>query len=78
MIRLQTTNADKLDIDPWCVRSLSDRRNSAPDRRKKGIPGGKSLFKRDRRKPSERRYQSERRDGWLRVGRWHSVSVFER
>ena len=40
----------------------------------------KSYFKnggKERRKIKERRHPEERRDGWLRVGQWRSVSVFD-
>jgi len=31
----------------------------------------------ERRKIKERRQVEERRDGWLRIGKWRSISVFD-
>ena len=78
MINLHSTKADKLDISPWSTRSRLDRRMGTPDRRNKRGAGISSIAKPERRRNHDRRYQCERRDGWLRVGRWRSVSVFDR
>lgn len=64
-------------VDDWQKRSHIERRaakdNRSPDKSSEYLSkGGK-----ERRKWKERRHSDERRDGWLRVGRWRSVSVFD-
>ncbi len=61
----------------WSDRSAVERR-SGLDQRSTG--GGKRPPKknRERRKDDgERRRTEERREGWLRVDQWRSVSVFD-
>jgi len=76
--KFRSTTPPKLDIEPWSVRSPVDRRKGFPDRRERQInPSTHAFAGRDRRKENDRRYPAERRDGWLRINRWQSVSVFD-
>ena len=76
--KFRSTTPTKLDIEPWSVRSPVDRRKGFSDRRgRQTISSGHAFAGRDRRKEPERRYPAERRDGWLRINRWQSVSVFD-
>jgi hypothetical protein len=69
--------AEPTDLnDDWTERAEVERRSDKDNRTrhnpqyfKKGGP--------ERRKQRERRSKEERRDGWLRVGRWQSESVFD-
>jgi hypothetical protein len=60
----------------WAERSSTERRSDQDKHsnasRTHFIRGG-----RERRSTEERRKSEERRDGWLRVGRWRSVSIFD-
>ena len=67
---------DEILEEHWQQRADVERR-SDPDKRisydlEYFIKGGK-----ERRQLRDRREAGERRDGWLRVGRWRSVSVFD-
>jgi hypothetical protein len=76
--KFRSTTPTKLDIEPWSVRSPVDRRKGFSDRRGRQINSSTYAFAgRDRRKMNDRRYPAERRDGWLRINRWQSVSVFD-
>ncbi|MGD8722235.1 MAG: hypothetical protein PVG46_10545 [Desulfobacterales bacterium] len=78
MTKFRSTTPTKIDIEPWSVRSPVDRRNGSSDRRgQQTISSRRAFAGRDRRKENERRYPAERRDGWLRINRWQSVSVFD-
>ncbi|MDZ7580237.1 MAG: hypothetical protein U5R30_06325 [Deltaproteobacteria bacterium] len=67
------------EIEPWAVRSPVDRRNRTIDRRQpQSFSSGRVFTGRDRRKENDRRYPTERREGWLRINRWQSVSVFDK
>jgi len=63
-------------MDGWQERSKVERRterdNRTKDCKEYFLKGGK-----DRRKMKERRQSVERRDGWMRLGKWCSVSVFD-
>jgi hypothetical protein len=62
--------------DDWEERSSEERRTDKDNRNVQDI----SYFEnggQERRKIKERRNLEERRDGWLRVGQWRSVSVFD-
>ena len=64
-----------LNIEDWQERSPVERRGDRDKRRKdsqKYFVG--SL---ERRTGKERRDVAERRDRWLRVGKWRSESVFD-
>jgi hypothetical protein len=63
-------------VDDWQKRSHIERRAA---REKRSADSSEYLSKggKERRKRKERRHSDERRDGWLRVGRWRSVSVFD-
>ncbi len=62
--------------DNWASRSTVERRS---DEDKRATFSSK-YFKRggrERRQIEERRKPEERRDGWMRVSRWRSESVFD-
>jgi len=62
--------------DNWARRSSVERRSDADKR----IAFCSKYFKRggkERRQIDERRNREERRDGWLRVGKWRSEAVFD-
>ena len=67
---------EQLLKDDWQERSPEERRSDSDNRNGQDQSyfenGGK-----ERRTTSERRHPEERRDGWLRVGQWRSVSVFD-
>ena len=73
-----TKNSELINqfVDEWQERSGVERRSNKDKRSADSKPyfakGGK-----ERRKMKERRQSGERRDGWIRAGKWHSVSVFE-
>ena len=60
----------------WTERSGTERRSEKDKRRGNSrvyfFNGGT-----ERRKAVDRRQSTERRDGWLRVGKWRSVSIFD-
>jgi hypothetical protein len=60
----------------WVERSGTERRSDKDKRRASSrvyfFNGGP-----ERRKSTDRRQSAERRDGWLRVGKWRSVSIFD-
>ena len=66
-----------LKVDRWSERAPVERRSGLDQR----SPGGarrsarKGLERREGR--AERRREEERREGWLRVDHWRSVSVFD-
>jgi hypothetical protein len=64
-----------LKIEAWQERYPIERRGNQ-DKRKKN---NKKILvtSQDRRTGKERRDITERRDRWLRVGKWHSESVFD-
>jgi len=60
----------------WVERSGKERRSDKDKRR----AGNRVYFCNggpERRKSRDRRESAERRDGWLRVGKWRSVSIFD-
>jgi hypothetical protein len=63
-------------IDMWQERSPVERRTDRdkrnPNRHRYFVKGGK-----ERRTGIERRHPQERRDRWMRVGKWRSESVFD-
>ncbi len=66
----------KILNDDWAIRCPEERRSDKDNRTsddafylKNGGP--------ERRRTKERRQVEERRDGWLRIGKWRSVSVFD-
>jgi hypothetical protein len=70
------TNIEQLLNGDWMERSPEERRSDNDNRNGEDM----SYFKnggRERRKIIERRRMEERRDGWMRVGQWRSVSVFD-
>lgn len=77
--KFRSTTPAEINIDPWSVRSPFDRRNGTADRRQQptSLPGV-AFAGRDRRKKEDRRCPAERREGWLRINRWQSVSVFDK
>ncbi|MFZ0614191.1 MAG: hypothetical protein WAM73_18255 [Desulfobacterales bacterium] len=77
MTKFRSTPPAEINIDPWSVRSPFDRRNGTADRRQQPAPSSGAAFgTRDRRR-EDRRCPAERREGWLRINRWQSVSVFD-
>ena len=68
---------DALTKDGWQQRSSSERRSDT-DKRVSLSPDYFEKGGKERRKNGERRQNAERRDGWLRIGRWRSVSVFSK
>lgn len=60
----------------WVERSGTERRSDTDKRRANSrvyfFNGGA-----ERRTSADRRQSAERRDGWLRVGKWRSVSIFD-
>jgi len=64
-----------LKIEAWQERSPIERRGDQ-DKRKKN---SKKILapRQDRRTGKERRDITERRDRWLRIGKWRSESVFD-
>jgi hypothetical protein len=67
--------AATLSNNAWIERSGDERRSGKDKRRRASrvyfLNGG-----RERRRKNDRRQSSERRDGWLQVGKWRSISVF--
>lgn len=62
--------------DNWARRSPVERRSDADKR----VTLSSKYFKRggkERRRFDERRKLEERRDGWMRVGKWRSEAVFD-
>ena len=73
---IKTAKIEQLLNDDWEERSSEERRSENDNRNGRD----KSYFAnggRERRQIMERRHSEERRDGWLRVGQWHSESVFD-
>jgi hypothetical protein len=79
MKHLKSNNMENFQsplIDDWEERSLAERRSNK-DKRIKDNPEYFKSGGKERRKLKERRNMEERRDGWMRVGQWHSESVFD-
>ena len=75
-MNIKTAKIEQLLNDDWQDRSSEERRSDIDKRH--GLD--KSYFQNggsERREIKERRYPEERRDGWLRVGQWRSISVFD-
>jgi hypothetical protein len=66
---------DELKIEPWQERSPVERRGDQDKRTKNSKKLGVGRL--ERRTGKERRETTERRDRWLRVGKWRSESVFD-
>jgi len=64
-----------LNIEEWQKRSPVERRGDQDKRRKDGQKYFVGSL--ERRTGKERRDIAERRDRWLRVGKWRSESVFD-
>jgi hypothetical protein len=68
-------SAATLSNNAWIERSGVERRSGKDKRRGASrayfLSGG-----RERRRMLDRRQSTERRDGWLQVGKWRSVGVF--
>jgi len=60
----------------WVERSATERRS---DQEMRFHASSTHLIRsgRERRTTEEQRASEERRDGWLRVGRWRSVPIFD-
>jgi hypothetical protein len=67
--------AAALSNSAWIERSGVERRSGKDKRRSASrryfLKGG-----RERRRKDDRRQSAERRDGWLQVGKWRSIGVF--
>ena len=73
---IKTAKIEQLLDGDWEERSSEERRTENDNRNgrdKSYFASGGS----ERRQIIERRHPEERRDGWLRVGQWHSESVFD-
>jgi hypothetical protein len=64
-----------LNIGEWQERSPVERRGDRDKRRKNSQKYFAGIL--ERRTGKERRDITERRDRWLRVGKWRSESVFD-
>jgi hypothetical protein len=74
--RNRKTDLQLILEDNWVKRSRVERRSDSDKR----IAFSSKYFKRggkERRQTDERRVHGERRDGWMRVGKWRSVAVFD-
>ena len=74
--RSQKTDLELILEDNWAKRSAVERRSDTDKR----VSLNLKYFKRggkERRLTDERREHEERRDGWLRVGKWRSEAVFD-
>lgn len=74
--RNRKTDLQLILEDNWAKRSPVERRSDADKR----VAFSSKYFKRggkERRQIDERRAHEERRDGWLRVGKWRSEAVFD-
>ena len=75
-LRKKTAKIERLSNDDWEERSPEERRFKNDNRSGRD----KSYFEKggkERRLAQERRHPEERRDGWMRVGQWRSVPVFD-
>jgi hypothetical protein len=70
------TSATPISNRAWIERSGVERRSGKDKRRSSSrayfLGGGI-----ERRQHHDRRQNGERRERWLRIGTWHSVSVFD-
>jgi hypothetical protein len=68
--------AAPISSNAWIKRSGVERRSGAEKRHDPGrvyfLSGGT-----ERRRADDRRKSGERRDGWLSVGNWRSICVFD-
>lgn len=74
--RKRKIDLKKLLEDHWRKRATVERRSDGDKR----VTFSLKYFKRggkERRQLRERRKPEERRDGWMRVGKWRSEAVFE-
>jgi len=74
--RAQNHGLNESPDEVWVERSSVERR-SDQDKRSHASSAHVIRGGRKRRNTEERRKADERRDGWLRVGRWRSVSIFD-
>jgi len=75
-LRKKTAKIERLSNDDWEERSPEERRFKNDNRSGRD----KSYFEKggkERRFAKERRHPEERRDGWMRIDRSRSVSVFD-
>jgi len=74
--RAQNHELNESPDEGWVERSAVERRSDQDKRshasREHFIRGGL-----ERRTSEDRRKSEERRDGWMRLGRWRSVSIFD-
>ena len=76
-MNIKTAKMEQLLNDDWQQRSSEERRSDSDKRHRQDqsyFTNGGS----ERRSIEERRHPDERRDGWLRVGQWRSISVFDK
>ena len=74
--RKRKIDLKKLLEDNWRKRAPVERRSDEDKR----VTFSLKYFKRggmERRQLKERRKPEERRDGWMRVGKWRSEAVFD-
>ena len=74
--RVQNHALNESPYEVWVERSPVERR-SDQDKRSLASRVHFTHGGRERRNAEDRRKSEERRDGWLRVGRWRSVSIFD-
>jgi hypothetical protein len=60
----------------WKHRAATERRSGRDQRGRRRVRPGERRAE-ERRLNPDRRTQGERREGWLRIGPWRSVSVFD-
>jgi hypothetical protein len=73
---IKPAKVEQLLNDDWQERSSEERRSDS-DKRNGQDPSYFANGGSERRTIKERRHPEERRDGWLRVGQWRSISVFD-
>ena len=74
--RAQNRERNESPDTMWVERSSVERR-SDQDKRSRASSVYFSRGGRERRNTGDRRQSAERRNGWLRLGRWRSVSIFD-
>jgi hypothetical protein len=74
--RAQNHKLNESPDEMWVERASVERR-SDEDKRSHASSAHLIRCGRERRSIGDRRKSEERREGWLRLGRWRSVSIFD-